>query len=225
MDGVLSMAHAGSIIDAAALGLIALALLSAIVPRFDVVIALLAAQGVLLATVSGAAALAEQTWRPWAALALALVVKVVGIPLILTHVLRRLSLRREMETVVPLKLALPIAAGLVLLAYDVTDPIGAAAHGAFDAPNALPAALALLLLGLFTMVTRKKALIQVAGLVTMENGLYLAAVAATHGLPIVVELGIAMDVLTGIALMGLVIHEINRIFGGTNTDTLRSLTG
>jgi hydrogenase-4 component E len=65
----------------------------------------------------------------------------------------------------------------------------------------------------------------VGGLVTMENGLSLAASAATHGLPLVVEFGVALDVLTGVAIMGLVIHEINRLFGGTATDRLRSLRG
>jgi hydrogenase-4 component E len=73
------------------------------------------------------------------------------------------------------------------------------------------------------MITRKKALSQVIGLITMENGLYLAAIAATRGLPLVAEIGIAMDLLTGVALMGLIIHEINLRFATINTDRLRSL--
>lgn len=219
----LSLAHAGTAIDAAALGLIGLALLGTIVRRLEEAIWALAAQGLLLGVAAGAAALAENEWRPWAAFVVALAVKAVAIPLILNHVLRRISLRREVETVISVKLVFPLAIGLVLVAYYVIDPFTDSASGGFDAPNALPAALALQLLGLFTMVTRKKALTQLIGLVTMENGLYLAAVAATSGLPFAVEFGVALDVLTGVALSGLVIHEIHRVFGVDDTDLLRSL--
>jgi hydrogenase-4 component E len=225
VDATLSYAQAGAAIDAAALGLIGLALLGAIVRRLETAIWSLAAQGLLLGVAAGAAALAENAWRAWAAFGVALAVKAVAIPLILTQVLQRVALRREVETVVPAKLALPLAVGLVLVAYYVLEPFTRGAVSGFTAPNALPAALALQLLGLFTMVTRKKALTQLIGLVTMENGLYLAAVAATRGLPFAVEFGVTLDILTGVALMGLVIHEINRLFGGINTDRLRSLRG
>jgi hydrogenase-4 component E len=142
--------------------------------------------------------------------------------------LGRVTIHHDVETVVAVKLAFPLAVALAALAYWVMQPLSTAAaigaHG-FDAPNALPAALALLLLGLFTMATRKGALTQVIGLVTMENGIYLGGVVATGGLPIVVEIGIAMDVLTGAALLALVAHEINRLTSGTNIDRLRSLRG
>jgi hydrogenase-4 component E len=113
----------------------------------------------------------------------------------------------------------------VPLAYSTATPFTTTSTGAFAAPNALPAAIGLLLIGLFTMVTRRKALTQVIGLVTMENGLYLAAVAATRGLPFAVEFGVAVDVLTGVAIMSLVIHEINQLLGTTSIDRLRTLRG
>jgi hydrogenase-4 component E len=225
LEATLSLARAGDAIDAAAVALIGLALLGTIVRRLEPAIWLLAAQGVLLGVAAAAAALAEEEWRAWAAFVVALAVKAVAVPLILNRVLQRVAPRHEVETVIPLKLAFPLAIGLVVVAYYAIEPFTAGAMGGFDAPNALPAALALQLLGLFTMVTRKKALTQVIGLVTMENGLFLAAVAATRGLPFVVELGVALDVLTAVALMGLVIHEINRLFGGIDTDRLRSLRG
>jgi hydrogenase-4 component E len=225
LEPVISFATAGSVIDAAALGLIALALFGAAVRRIDTAILFLALQGVLLAIASGAAALAEMEWRTWAAFAVALTVKAFVIPFILWSLLQRLAVRRETESVLPVKVAFPLAAALIPISFHAIEPFTADTLGAFDAANALPAALALLLLGLFTMVTRKKALTQVIGLVTMENGLYLAAVAATRGLPFAVEFGVAMDVLTGVAVMGLVIHEINRLLGSTNVDQLRTLRG
>ncbi|HUG15737.1 MAG TPA: NADH-quinone oxidoreductase subunit K [Thermomicrobiales bacterium] len=225
---LLTMAQAGTVVDIAALGMLALGLAGVAVKRLEVAIVFLALQGVLLGVATGAAALAEGGWRAWAAFGIALAVKVVAIPVMLWFVLNRVTARHEVESVVPLKLAVPLAIGLVLFAYWVARPIASdtlgGQHG-FDAPNALPAAMALLLLGLFTMSTRRKALTQVIGLVTMENGIYLAAVAATRGLPIAVEFGIALDVLTGAALMALVAHEINRMFVSIDTDRLRSLRG
>lgn len=227
MDALLSVAHAGQIIDAAALGLLGLALLGLLVQRLETAIVLLGLQGVLLGVAAGAAALAEMHWRPWAAFLLAVAVKAVAIPVILWFVLGRVAGRHEVETVIPLKLTFPIGIGLVLLAYWYAEPFTSGALGieGFEADNAVPAALGLLLLGIFTMATRKKALTQVIGLVTMENGIYLAAVAATRGLPFAVEFGIALDVLTGVALMALVTHEINRLLASINTDRLRSLRG
>ncbi|MEA2514906.1 MAG: hydrogenase-4 component [Thermomicrobiales bacterium] len=225
MDAILPHEHAGTLINAAALGLLGLALLGTLVRRLDSAIVLLAVQGVLLGVASGAAALAEMEWRAWAAFVVAVAVKAVVVPVILRHVLRRMAVQREVDVILPVKIAFPLAAALIPVAFYAVDPVSRQSLGAFDAPDALPAALGLLLLGLFTMVTRKKALTQVIGLVTMENGLYLAAVAATRGLPFAVEFGVAMDVLTGVAIMGLVIHEINRLLGTTNIDSLQTLRG
>jgi hydrogenase-4 component E len=224
-EGVLSFEAASAAIDVAALGLIALALFGTVVRRLEGAILLLALQGAMLGIASGAAALAEMQWRAWAAFTVAVAVKAIAIPIMLRIVLGRLVVRHELETVIGTKLAFPIAAALVPLSYRAIHPFTEAEGHGFDAPNALPAAMALLLLGLFTMTIRKKALTQVIGLVTMENGLYLAAVAATRGLPFTVEFGVAIDVLTGVAVMGLVMHEINREFGTLNTDRLRSLRG
>lgn len=225
MEPVISFTTAGSVIDAAALGLLALALAGTIVRHLETAILLLAAQGILLALAAGAAALSEMEWRTWAAFAVAVMVKTFVIPGILWLVLNRMAVKRDIESVLPVKLAFPLAAALVPIAYRAIEPFTDDSLSAYQAANALPVALALLLIGLFTMVTRKKALTQVIGLVTMENGLYLAAVAATHGLPFAVEFGVAMDVLTGVAVMGLVIHEINRLFGTTNVDRLQTLRG
>jgi hydrogenase-4 component E len=223
VHSLLSVAHAGQTIDAAALGLLALTLGGMLVRRLDTAIALLAAQGVLLGLAAAAAALAENSWRPWAAFAVAVIVKAFAIPVILWLVLGRVAQSHEVEAVVSVKLAFPCAVALTLIAYRVTQPFTATRLAGFETHDALPAALALLLLGLFTMITRKKALTQVIGLVTMENGIYLAAVAATRGLPTAVEFGVALDVLTGVALMGLVMHEINSVYKHIDVDRLRSL--
>ena len=89
----------------------------------------------------------------------------------------------------------------------------------------MPAAVSMMLLGLFTMATRKKALTQVVGLVVMENGIYLAALVVTRGLPLAVELGVAIDILVGVVVMGLVVRQIERIVAPVDIDQLRELRG
>jgi hydrogenase-4 membrane subunit HyfE len=121
------------------------------------------------------------------------------------------------------KLAFLLAAGLALLAYLVAGPIARA--DVEVAPNALPTAVALLLIGLFTMAICGTALTQVVGLVMAENGIYLAALAVTRGLPLAVELGVAIDVLVGALVMGLVARHLDRTFSTISTGRLRALRG
>ena len=159
------------------------------------------------------------TWRS----RMTVVVKVVGVPAVLTLALQRVRQRREIEPVISHKLAFVVAVGLTLLAYLVAGPIARA--GSETAPNALPAAMTLLLLGLFTMAIRGTALTQVVGLVMSENGIYLAAIAVTRGLPLAVELGVGVDILVGVLVMGLVVRQLDLTFASIHTDRLKALRG
>jgi hydrogenase-4 component E len=82
-----------------------------------------------------------------------------------------------------------------------------------------------MLISLFTMVTRKKALMQVIALVSMDNGLYLAGIIATLGLPLFVEIALFFDLLVGVIIMGVFAFRINQTFETVNTDRLRQLRG
>lgn len=217
--------NARTVIDTVALALLFVALAGVLARSLDTAVWLIAGQGMLLGLAAAAVALAEGTAQAWFAFLVAFTVKAIAIPVLLRFVLNRLTRRHDVEVVLATVLAFPVAIALVLLAYAITTPFTVNLHAVFVTSNALPAAVSLLLLGCFTMVIRKKALTQVIGLVSMENGLYLAAIAATHGLPLVVEFGVALDVLTGVAIMGLVIHEIDRLFEGTGIDRLRALRG
>jgi hydrogenase-4 component E len=125
--------------------------------------------------------------------------------------------------VVARRLALLIAIALLLVAYYAATPL-VALDPRFPR-NALPIALAMLLIGMLIMLTRKKVLSQIAGLVAMENGLYLAGLVVTRGLPLAVELSVAADVLVGIVVMTLVSRQIHLRFATIDTDRLQSLRG
>jgi hydrogenase-4 component E len=208
-------------IDAISLLLLATALSSTMILRVETFVRLLAAQGLLLAAVAGAVALSSPTLHAYLAFLVTAAVKAIAVPAVLTYALRRLGRRGGVEVILSGKLTFVLAVALVLLAFYVSGPIARA--GADLTPNALPSAMSLILIGLFTMATRKKALAQAAGLVMMENGIYLAALAVTRGLPLAVELGVAADVLVGVLVMGLVVQEIERTFGPIDTDLLRTL--
>lgn len=214
---------AGELLDRAALLLLAIAFVSVMVRRLDSSIRLLAAQGVVLALAATAVALAEGSVHAWFAVALTVSVKAVFVPAVLARALRGSRIRNEVEMVLPVKTALLLGIGLVLVAFYVVEPLGPL--GAFRTANALPAAVSVLFLGLLNMLTRRKALCQIVGLVTMENGLYLIAIAATKGLPLAVELGIAVDLAVGVAIMSIFARQIHHAFDTTNTDRLRSLRG
>jgi hydrogenase-4 component E len=212
-----------SALDVISLLLLATALGSALLLRTQAFVRLLALQGVLLAAAAGAVALAEPTLHSYAAVAITALVKAVAVPLVLRLALRKVGRLGGTEIVLSRKLAFVLAVALVLLAFYVTGPITRAQSALM--PNVLPAAVSLILLGLLTMATRRKALAQVAGLVMLENGLYLAALVVTRGLPLAVELGVAVDVLVGVLVMGLVVQQIERKIGTSDTDRLTILRG
>jgi hydrogenase-4 component E len=220
---VIDLNVAGALIDRAALLLLAVAFAAVLARRVDNSIRLLALQGVVLAGAAVAVAFADGSAYAWIAVVLTITVKAAFVPAVLARALRESRIRHEVDLVVPLRSALLLGIGLILVAFYVAAPVGPL--GDFQTANALPAAVAVLLLGMLNMLTRRKALCQVIGLVTMENGLYLIAIAATRGLPLAVELGIAVDLAVGVAIMTVLARQIHHAFATTNTDRLRSLRG
>jgi hydrogenase-4 component E len=86
-------------------------------------------------------------------------------------------------------------------------------------------AMALFLIGFFLMMNRRKAISQVVALLTAENGLFLAAIALTYGMPLIVEIGIFFDVLVGLMILGILSYRIAETFESMDTSKLRRLRG
>jgi hydrogenase-4 membrane subunit HyfE len=213
----------GAAVDALAMAVLATGLLSVAARRLQTAIWLLAAQGILLATTAAVIGLATGAAHVYVAAALTLGIKAVAIPAILFRVLRAVRIRREVELVLSTRAALLVALVCVLLAYRATGTLHL--PGAVPSQHSLPVAVALVLIGLGLMIWRKKALSQIAGLIVMENGVYLAALVATLGLPVAVELGVFFDLLVGVLLLGVFTYRINQTFDTINTDRLRALRG
>ena len=220
---LLDLQTAQRLLDTLALLLLATALGSVPIRRMRSSIRLLTGQGLLLAAAAAVVALATGSPHAYFAVALTVAVKVLVVPGILLYALREVRVKREMEMVLPPRPAMLLAIGLVIVAYYVAGPLRT--MDGFLTRNALPAALSMLLVGLFTMLIRKKALSQVVGIVAMENGLYLMTVVATQGLPLAVEMGVAIDLAVGVLVMGIVARQIHRTFDSINTDHLQTLRG
>ncbi len=158
----------------------------------------------------------------WIAAAITLALKGYGIPALLNRVVDRIRVKRERESRIGIPASLLAAGGFVVLAYVATArvPFEEASLGRVP----LVMSLSMVLIGLFTMVSRRKAVTQTIGLLVMENGMFLAALSLTYGMPLVVELGIAFDVLVAAIILGILVFSINRTFDTINTRSLESLT-
>jgi hydrogenase-4 component E len=152
---------------------------------------------------------------------LTLVLKVILIPILLHRVINRLNVRWDTETLINIPTTMLIGILLVILAFNLGLPI--ARFSSSIARGTLGIALACVLLSFMMMITRAKAVPQVIGFLSMENGLFFAATSATYGMPMVVELGIALDVLIGVLILGVFMFQIREQFDSLDIRHLERL--
>ncbi len=148
-------------------------------------------------------------------------IKAVVIPLLLLRAIRITQVRREVEPFVSLHVSLLAAAALVGLSFLFARLLVLPRPA--PSPLLVPMAFATLLIGLLVLVSRKKAVTQVVGYLLVENGVYLFGQTLAADLPFAVELGMLLDLLVGIFVMGITIHQISREFDDIDTDLLSSL--
>jgi hydrogenase-4 component E len=153
--------------------------------------------------------------------ALTLVLKVGLIPWILYGLVRRLNVKTDVEPLLNIPATLLVGIVVVIVAFNVASPISQLASSV--ARGTLGIALACVLLSFMMMITRAKAIPQVIGFLSMENGLFFAAAAATNGMPMIVELGIGLDVLVGILILGVFMFQIREQFDSLDIHHLEKL--
>lgn len=151
----------------------------------------------------------NQSHLLWSA-GLTLLLKVIGLPYILHRLIRRLSVKWDIETLFNIPTTMLVGIALVVIAFNVAQPISQLSGTITRATIGI--ALACVLLAFLMMITRSKAVPQVIAFLAMENGLFFAATSATYGMPMVVELGIALDVLVGMVILGVFFFQIREQF-------------
>jgi len=153
---------------------------------------------------------------------LTLIIKAAVIPYIFIYIIHEIKVKREIDLYVGISPSLIIGGILVVISYYLIRSISVITE---LSSFALSASMSLVSIGLFIMISRKKAIMQMLGILIMENGLFLGAISLTNGMPLLVELGIFFDVLIGVLIMGILIFRINKTFETIDTDMLKNLIG
>jgi hydrogenase-4 component E len=179
-------------------------------------------QGVLVALVTLLVAISGGYTHLFFSATLTLCLKALLIPWMLHRLVRRLELDRHSEPLQRPALVTMAALALVLFSYWLVLPI--VQQELMFTRNIVAVSLAIVLIGLLMMVARQQAVAQVLGFMSMENGLFLAAVSATGGMPLIVELGVAFDVLVAMVLFGVFFFQIRASIDTLDVDRMNRLT-
>ena len=182
---------------------------------------LFTAQGMTLVAATVLVGYATHQPHLYVSAGITLALKVILIPLLLYRVINRLDVRWDVETLINIPMTMVIGIALVIFAFNLALPISKLSVSV--ARGTLGIALACVLLSFMMMITRSKAVPQVIGFLSMENGLFFAATSATYGMPMVVELGIALDVLVGILILGVFMFHIREEFDSLDISHLEKL--
>jgi hydrogenase-4 component E len=180
-------------------------------------------QSLLLAIVATTTAISESRPELFVTAALTVVLKTILIPWFLMRTVDRIGIHREIEPFLNVPVSLLICLGLTVVGYRVSTGFEEGAQQVTH--HLIGVALSLLLIGLFLMVTRKKAITQILALLTVENAVFLVAVGVTTGMPLIVEFGIAFDVMLAVLVLGILVQRIVGRFESMDVSRLSNLKG
>jgi len=186
-------------------------------------IRLLAFQSILLTILSVATAFKTATWSLLITAGLTLVIKAIAIPFILLYTIEKINIKRFTEPYINRQFSFAIALVLLIVSYFVTANIQLPGNEAVR--EFLPVSVSLIFLGSFIMIVHKKAIMQGVGLITIENGLFLLTISIFTGMPLVVELGIFLELLIMVIIIGILASRIHSAFHSLSTDKLTELKG
>lgn len=189
--------------------------------RIESLVELFAAQGFVLALSTAVVAYTTNQPHLYQSTALTLLLKVFLLPWILHRLVRKLDVRWEFEGLINIPMTMLIGIVLVVFSFNLALPISQLASTVTR--STLGIAMASIMLSFLMMITRCKAISQVIGFLSMENGLFFAATSATYGMPMVVELGIALDVLVGTLILGVFFFQIRERFDSLDLRNLENL--
>lgn len=180
-------------------------------------------QSLLLATVAVAMAVSDHRPHLFVMAALTIILKGFVIPLFLMRVVDRIGIHREIEPFLNVPTSLLVCLGLTVVGYRVSTGFPEGTIGITH--HVLGVGLSTMMIGLFLMVTRKKAITQILALLTVENAIFLVALGITSGMPLVVELGISFDVILAVLVLGVLVRRIADRFESMDVSRLSRLKG
>ncbi len=189
--------------------------------RILTLIHLFTLQGAVLASATFLIGYATGQAHLYYSAALTLLLKMLAIPFILHRLIQRLNVRWDTETLLNIPTLMLLGVLVVILAFHLAAPVASLSTTVLR--GTLGIALACVLLSFMMMITRAKAVPQVIGFLSLENGLFFAATATVYGMPMVVELGIALDVLVGILILAVFMFQLRERFDSLDVQHLERL--
>ena len=204
---------------AAILLLLAFAMLSQ--RRIVSLVNLYALQGAVLAAATLLVAWRTGEGHLYVSAALTIALKVLLLPWLLHRLIRRLEVYWDTEPLLNVSGTMLVGLLIVVFAFGLAEPITELANTATR--SAIGIAVSVVLLAFLMMITRRKAMSQVVGFLSMENGLFFGAMSATYGMPMVIELGVALDVLVAMLVLGVFFFQIREQFDSLDLHNLEAL--
>lgn len=167
---------------------------------------LFALQGLVLSISTFSVAFMTGKSHLYLSAAMTFILKAIVLPVILRRLVRRLGVQWSTETLLNIPTTMLLGIVLVAFSFNLANPVSRLAGTVTHSTFAI--ATASVLLAFLMMVTRKRAISQVMAFLAMENGLFFAATSVTYGMPMVVEIGIALDVLVGVFILGIFLFQL-----------------
>lgn len=211
----------GNLIDLCAVMMLLTSVMAVATTRMKPLINLFSVQSVFLAALAFIVAWSSDTPHIYIMGILTIALKVVVMPRMLLYIMSRINVDKEVELSLGIPGSLLVSGLMIILSYYITEPLLVSIETVER--NCLALSVSILLIGLLIMCTRRKAITETTGLLMMENGLFLGALALSHGMPLIVELGAFFDVMVAVIIIGIFAYRINRSFNSVDTSFLRRL--
>lgn len=210
-----------NLIDLCAVMMLLTSVMAIATTRMKPLINLFSIQSVFLAALAFIVAYSSGNPHIYIMCALTLALKVVVMPKMLLYIMSRIHVDKEVELSIGIPGSLLASGLLIILSYYITEPLLSSIETVER--NCLALSVSIILIGLLMMSTRRKAITETVGLLMMENGLFLGAIALSHGMPLIVEIGAFFDVMVAVIIIGIFAYRINRSFNSVDVSFLRRL--
>lgn len=219
----MSSAHASTAIDNFSVGMLIIGIAIIWVRSLGRALLLFALQSLLLAAAAVCTGLAMSSTPLFIGACLTAAIKGIAAPVLLWVVLQRIPTTHDVQALIGRRTGIAVAVVLAIVFAHTFD--GGPFVTAIGAQRVLATAVTVMVLGIQIMVTRRQAIAQALGFLVIENGMSLAALTTTYGIPFGVELGVFLDLLLVVFVVFLYTGRMHVIFGSVDTEKMRSLRG
>ena len=210
-----------NLIDLCAVMMLLTSVMAVATTRMRSLVSLFSLQSVFLAALAFIVAYSSVNNHIFIMCALTVALKVIVMPKMLTYIMSKIHVDKEVELSIGIPGSLLASGLMIILSYYITEPLLSSIETVER--NCLALSVSIILIGLLMMSTRRKAITETVGLLMMENGLFLGAIALSHGMPLIVEIGAFFDVMVAVIIIGIFAYRINRSFNSVDTSFLRRL--